>query len=106
MDAAEARGPVYARAQQIKAISPQDDYCMQIDAHTDAVQDWDVKIVRFHTCAAFLPLLSGVDEGVELPSVCSASECFRVRGVYRACTARLEDSGDTLTVRDSPAMSR
>ena len=36
----------YARAQQIKAINPTDDFCMQIDAHTDVVQDWDVRIVE------------------------------------------------------------
>jgi hypothetical protein len=46
MDAAEARGPVYARAQQIKAITPADDFCMQIDAHTDVVQDWDEHIIE------------------------------------------------------------
>lgn len=45
MKASEAKGPVYARAQQIRTVEKDDDFCMQIDAHTDAVQDWDDKIL-------------------------------------------------------------
>eukprot|EP00038_Savillea_parva_P025430 m.47631 g.47631 ORF g.47631 m.47631 type:complete len:559 (-) comp6913_c0_seq1:59-1735(-) len=41
----EAKGPVFARAQQIRTIEDNDDFCMQIDAHTDAVQDWDTQIL-------------------------------------------------------------
>jgi len=45
MKASEARGPVFARGHQQTLVEPEDDFCMQIDAHTDVVQDWDRKIL-------------------------------------------------------------
>jgi len=42
----EAQGPVFARAQQNKLLKDTDEFCMQVDAHTDAVQDWDKKMLE------------------------------------------------------------
>ena len=36
----EAKGPVFARSRQIETIHDEDDFCMQIDAHTDVVEGW------------------------------------------------------------------
>jgi len=42
----EAKGPVYARALGSElVVEKTDDYCMQIDAHTDVDTDWDVKLL-------------------------------------------------------------
>jgi hypothetical protein len=41
----DAKGPVFARAKQAELVKPSDDFCMQIDAHTHTVQDWDVKML-------------------------------------------------------------
>jgi len=41
----EAKGPVFARSKQILTINDDDDFCMQIDAHTDVVPGWDVSMV-------------------------------------------------------------
>jgi hypothetical protein len=41
----DAKGPVFARAKQAELVEPGDDFCMQIDAHTHTVQDWDVKML-------------------------------------------------------------
>jgi hypothetical protein len=45
LKASEAKGPVYARARQAELVDDSDDFCMQIDAHTDAVQGWDTKLL-------------------------------------------------------------
>lgn len=45
MSHTSARGPVFARGHQHLLVEPQDDFCMQIDAHTDAVKEWDVRIL-------------------------------------------------------------
>ncbi|KAK3280115.1 hypothetical protein CYMTET_12037 [Cymbomonas tetramitiformis] len=42
----DAKGPVYARARQVELLKDTDDFCVQIDAHTDVVQDWDVLTLR------------------------------------------------------------
>jgi hypothetical protein len=44
MHASEAKGPVYARAQQVKLVGDED-FCMQIDAHTEVAKDWDVRML-------------------------------------------------------------
>lgn len=41
----QAKGPVFARARQIEVIEDSDDFCMQIDAHSEAVENWDEMIV-------------------------------------------------------------
>eukprot|EP00041_Stephanoeca_diplocostata_P030484 m.923519 g.923519 ORF g.923519 m.923519 type:complete len:630 (-) comp23766_c1_seq12:504-2393(-) len=41
----EAKGPVFARARQIEVIEDTDDFCMQIDAHSEAVENWDEMII-------------------------------------------------------------
>jgi hypothetical protein len=43
----DAQGPVFARARQAELLDKQtDDFCMQIDAHTDVVKDWDVLMLN------------------------------------------------------------
>ena len=42
----EAQGPVYARARQAELIKKEDDFCMQIDAHTDVIKDWDLAMLK------------------------------------------------------------
>lgn len=44
--AIEAEGPAYARALGNKMVKDGDDFCMQIDAHTKVVKDWDVLIIQ------------------------------------------------------------
>ena len=47
MPSSEARGPAYARALGNKLVDFElDDFCMQIDAHTKVVQDWDVLMLQ------------------------------------------------------------
>jgi hypothetical protein len=36
---------VYARGRQAELVEEQDDFCMQIDAHTDAVPNWDTLLM-------------------------------------------------------------
>jgi len=45
MHSSEAKGPVYARGQQPKLVE-EEDFCMQIDAHTVFKQDWDVLMLE------------------------------------------------------------
>ena len=45
MTTAEAKGPVFARSRQPETLRDGDDFCMQIDAHTDGVQGWDTKML-------------------------------------------------------------
>jgi hypothetical protein len=43
----EAQGPVFARARQAELLDRStDDFCMQIDAHTDVLKDWDVLMLK------------------------------------------------------------
>jgi len=43
----EAKGPVYARALQAELVKEDDDdFCMQIDAHTLFIEAWDVRILN------------------------------------------------------------
>lgn len=45
--ASEAKGPVYARALGNKLVDfSRDDFCMQIDAHTLVVDNWDVLLLE------------------------------------------------------------
>ena len=46
MLAKEAAGPVFARARQIELVNDEDDFCMQIDAHTKFGSSWDVRMLR------------------------------------------------------------
>lgn len=46
MDAQDAKGPVFARARQAELVTTQDDFCMQIDAHTEFIQDWDLNMLH------------------------------------------------------------
>jgi len=47
MRSSEARGPAYARALGNKLVDfEHDDFCMQIDAHTKVVKDWDVLLLE------------------------------------------------------------
>ena len=46
MAARDARGPLYARAQQPALLREGDDFCMQIDAHTVFSRGWDVEMLR------------------------------------------------------------
>ncbi len=41
----QAKGPVYARALQARLVKGED-FCMQIDAHTRFIEDWDVKMLE------------------------------------------------------------
>uniref|UniRef100_A0A7S4S1C0 Uncharacterized protein n=1 Tax=Alexandrium monilatum TaxID=311494 RepID=A0A7S4S1C0_9DINO len=48
MDAGEAAGPVYARAQQRRLLSPGkglEDFCLQIDAHAVFAPGWDTQLL-------------------------------------------------------------
>merc|ERR1711871_1344628 len=45
MDASEAKGPVFARSRQIETVRDEDDFCMQIDAHTDVQPGWDISMI-------------------------------------------------------------
>ena len=45
MDVSEAAGPVYARARQRELVAEEDDFCMQIDAHTRFGPSWDVRML-------------------------------------------------------------
>lgn len=45
--ASEARGPGYARAQVMKMFDDQD-YFLQIDAHSIFAKDWDLKVVNLY----------------------------------------------------------
>lgn len=42
----EAQGPVYARARQAEMLKKEDDFCMQIDAHTDVIKEWDIAMLK------------------------------------------------------------
>jgi hypothetical protein len=42
----DAKGPVFARAKQAELVQPEDSYCMQIDAHTHTVQNWDELMLK------------------------------------------------------------
>lgn len=42
----EAAGPVYARALQRELVEPSDDFCVQIDAHTEGIEGWDNKFLN------------------------------------------------------------
>ena len=46
MKASEAKGPAYARGKQVNLVHTEDDFCLQIDAHSDAVQGWDTKLLQ------------------------------------------------------------
>jgi len=45
MLASEAKGPLYARALQRDLIGSVDQFCMQIDAHTEFSAGWDVAML-------------------------------------------------------------
>eukprot|EP01084_Bolivina_argentea_P071796 130451_1 len=45
MSDADAKGPVYARALQAELVDAED-FCMQIDAHSDAAPNWDMLMLR------------------------------------------------------------
>ena len=45
LHSSQAKGPVYARALQAELVEYQD-YCMQIDAHTNGIQSWDVLMLQ------------------------------------------------------------
>jgi len=45
MDSDEAAGPVFARARQAELLEDED-FCMQIDAHSIFIQNWDVEILE------------------------------------------------------------
>jgi hypothetical protein len=45
MSANDAKGPVFARGLGADLVTENDDFCMQIDAHTLVVQDWDMKML-------------------------------------------------------------
>eukprot|EP00928_Gymnodinium_smaydae_P056331 TRINITY_DN39728_c0_g1_i1.p1 TRINITY_DN39728_c0_g1~~TRINITY_DN39728_c0_g1_i1.p1 ORF type:complete len:481 (+),score=52.03 TRINITY_DN39728_c0_g1_i1:44-1444(+) len=49
MDASEAAGPLFARAQQRRLLSEGsnlEDFCLQIDAHTVFAKNWDDELVK------------------------------------------------------------
>eukprot|EP00981_Chlorochromonas_danica_P014139 scaffold7413_cov177-Ochromonas_danica.AAC.5 len=41
-----ARGPYYARHLQASLIDGTEEYCLQIDAHMDFVEHWDVETLE------------------------------------------------------------
>lgn len=52
MNASEAAGPVYARAQQRQLVRDEDDFCLQIDAHTEFGRHWDMRMLAEWGAAA------------------------------------------------------
>ncbi len=41
----DARGPAFARTLQQHGMR-QEEFCMQVDAHSDVVSDWDMKVLN------------------------------------------------------------
>jgi hypothetical protein len=92
----EAKGPVFARAKQVEVVNgATDDFCMQIDAHTDVVQDWDtVLLSEWGACKNEYAVMStyptnagtgdmgkNTNNHWEMPFLCGAS--FESRGFVR-----------------------
>ena len=97
IDASEAAGPVYARGLGATLVEYQD-YCMQIDAHTDAAIDWDTKILlewgkiknEFGILSTYPSNIKDIDRNSnkhwEMPHLCTAS--FTGKGQVRNGQAR------------------
>jgi hypothetical protein len=41
-----ARGPNFARHLQEFLLRPEEEFCLDVDAHTEVVQDWDVRLLE------------------------------------------------------------
>lgn len=105
MHSSEAKGPVYARAQQVSisysstnahnpvhnfctnkvAFVDNEDFCMQIDAHSDVAQNWDILMLfEWGKCKNEFAILSTYPSNIkdinrnsnkhwEMPHLCEAS---------------------------------
>ena len=84
LTAAEAKGPVYARALQAELVE-EEDFCMQMDAHSDAAEHWDVHMLReWGACRNEFAVISTYPSNIkdigrnsnkhwEMPHLCEAS---------------------------------
>lgn len=82
----DARGPSFARYMQQSLIN-KEEFCMQVDAHVDVVQDWDVELTRMwaqahneyailSTALPDISTLRGADQQIEgeaVPHLCQAT---------------------------------
>eukprot|EP01062_Namystynia_karyoxenos_P019365 TRINITY_DN17276_c0_g1_i1.p1 TRINITY_DN17276_c0_g1~~TRINITY_DN17276_c0_g1_i1.p1 ORF type:complete len:610 (+),score=139.31 TRINITY_DN17276_c0_g1_i1:54-1883(+) len=104
LPASEARGPAWARGRQIQLVRDSDDFCMQIDAHTIFISNWDVRMATEWGMAAneFAVLTTyptnahhlyeNTNNHWEVPHLCGASfeGMGRVRNAQARAAANLE----------------
>lgn len=104
MDSSEARGPVFARARQAELVQKDDDFCMQIDAHTVVVENWDLRMLaewgatnnEYAVLTAYPTNFKDLDQNSnkhwEMPHMCGAAfEGFgKVRNDQASAAANLE----------------
>jgi len=104
MLSSEAKGPVFARARQAELVLPTDNFCMQIDAHTVVIQDWDLRMLaewgatnnEYAVLTAyptnFKDLYENSNGHWEMPHMCGAEfEGFgKVRNAQASAAANLE----------------
>lgn len=104
MAASEARGPVFARARQAELVRPDDQFCMQIDAHTVVVKDWDLRMLaewgatnnEYAVLTSYPTNFKDLDQNSnnhwEMPHMCGAEfEGFgKVRNAQASAAANLE----------------
>mmetsp|Transcript_1306 Transcript_1306/g.1907 ORF Transcript_1306/g.1907 Transcript_1306/m.1907 type:complete len:470 (+) Transcript_1306:164-1573(+) len=103
MDASEAAGPVYARGRQPELLEDEDEFCMQIDAHTIFKKGWDVSMLeQWGACrneyavlttypTNYKDLYKNSNNHWEMPHLCKASASGAlVRNAQASAVANLE----------------
>lgn len=102
LDASLAKGPVYARGLGSELVE-HEDFCLQIDAHTDVALDWDYHILReWGRCANEYAVISTYPSNIkdigrnsnshwEMPHLCEAhaSASGQVRNARARAAANL-----------------
>jgi Glycosyltransferase (GlcNAc) len=83
----DAKGPSYARSLARKVLG-NEEFCLQIDAHTDVVSEWDDKLQ--HEWAA-----TGNEFGIisTVPAALSERETLAVNTVPRQCAMNFLETG-------------
>ena len=97
--AAQAAGPVYARALQRELVEPSDDFCVQIDAHTEGIDGWDNRFLNewgatnneFAVLSTYPTNIDDLHKNSnkhwEMPHLCCASLGGQI-GAVRNCQAK------------------
>ena len=96
-DYAKAAGPVVARAAQQSLLDPDDEFCLQVDAHTMLLPDWDEKLLgewrstlnEHAVLSTYVRRVSEYDQNVngrwEVPHLCKT--VWSINGLVRNADA-------------------